>query len=258
MSALLHVLYDMAGRAEDALHLCWENIEDLGQDGGEVYIPPGKAAEGYQDLTQQTMRLLKRLNVSSRAEGAVFSQWQASKNPSNSMRAYLKDNVKRIAPEFASFQTHDLRKSKLRQMLASREFDIAEVQVYGRHKDIRSTQRYVEPDATRLREKMRDLRRVAVRGRAATIPVASAANALAVTKSPLPATVDLSTVCHRAAPGKRIPGNLRPIPKETESLLCNRSAGAPMAANTVAGVTRRATQAKGCNMASCAADATCD
>jgi integrase len=150
----------MAGRAEDALHLCWENIQDLGQDGGEVYIPPGKAAEGYQDLTQQTMRLLKRLNVSSRAEGAVFSQWHASKNPSNSMRAYLKDNVKRIAPEFASFQTHDLRKSKLRQMLASRDFDIAEVQAYGRHKDIRSTQRYVEPDATRLREKMRDLRRV--------------------------------------------------------------------------------------------------
>ena len=72
MSALLHVLYDMAGRAEDALHLCWENIRDLGPDGGEVYIPPGKASEGYQDLTQQTMLLLKRLNVNNRTEGAVF------------------------------------------------------------------------------------------------------------------------------------------------------------------------------------------
>jgi integrase len=61
-NALVHVLYDMAGRAEDALHLRWENIQDLGKDGGEAYIPPGKAAEGFCDLTQETMGLLKLLN----------------------------------------------------------------------------------------------------------------------------------------------------------------------------------------------------
>ena len=62
MSTLLRVLYDTAGRAEDALHLRWEHISDLG-DGGEVYIPPGKGAEGFQDLTLETMAALKGFNT---------------------------------------------------------------------------------------------------------------------------------------------------------------------------------------------------
>jgi hypothetical protein len=53
------LIYDMAGRAEDALHLDWKNIVDLGEAGGRATFTAGKTVGGTQALTKETMALLK-------------------------------------------------------------------------------------------------------------------------------------------------------------------------------------------------------
>lgn len=83
----------------------------------------------------------------------MFPQWKTS----NTLRVYLKDNIRRLAPNFSDFQTHNLRKTKIRSMLKGRQYDIAEVQLYAHHADIRSTQRYVEAEEYTLLDKIAKL-----------------------------------------------------------------------------------------------------
>lgn len=58
VEAAVHFIYDIAGRAEDAIGVKWSDITRAKLDGAVVKIQPGKTEGGMQCLTRPTLDML--------------------------------------------------------------------------------------------------------------------------------------------------------------------------------------------------------
>ena len=139
MEAVVHFLLDVAGRSEDAIGVRWKDITEETNYGAVVEIRPGKAAGGKCVLTKKTLDLLNELRRNRAGkDGDLIFHWEKA----NSLRKSMKRQVPNdLLPDF---KAHNLRKTKLTQMVKEKKLDLAYIQKYARHADIKNTMKYIE------------------------------------------------------------------------------------------------------------------
>ena len=64
-----------------------------------------------------------------------------------------------LAEQFTDFMTHDLRKTKLKEMAREDKKDLAYVQKYAGHSSVNTTMKYVEVEDDELLDEIRQTRK---------------------------------------------------------------------------------------------------
>ena len=90
-ACMVSLLYDIAGRSEDAFNLTWERIEYSKDGGGCAHLVKGKTTSREVIFSPKTEQLLREHASSSAPDGPVFDF-----NSANAMIKWLDRFVKRI------------------------------------------------------------------------------------------------------------------------------------------------------------------
>lgn len=149
------LLYDIAGRSEDAFNLTWERIEYSEQGGGYASLAKGKTSFRKVTFSPRTEELLRELGGPGSPTGPLFAFASA-----NSMAKWLGRRIKKIAlPEgntiaVDGFQSHNLRASKLTWLSQVEKWTDAEIQRFSGHASIVNLYRYIKVDEAQNLDRM--------------------------------------------------------------------------------------------------------
>ena len=147
-ACLVSLLYDVAGRSEDAFHLSWERVTYSKGGGGHARLVKGKTTARTAVFSPRTEALLREHGGPGAPAGPLFDF-----NSANAMIKWLDRAVKRVRLppgnkiEVARFQSHNLRTSKLTWLSQQERWSDAQIQHFSGHKDIKNLYRYIKVDA---------------------------------------------------------------------------------------------------------------
>lgn len=112
------MLYDAAGRSQDAFSLTWDSFEFRSRGGGIQKLKKGKTEKRPAIFSPRTEKLLEEQKKFTSYSNRVFPQF----NLEQTMRNWLNEQIKRItlseesAIDTNHFQSHNLRVSKVTWM----------------------------------------------------------------------------------------------------------------------------------------------
>ena len=152
------MIYDAAGRSEDAFSLTWDSFEFQSRGGGIQKLEKGKTVKRRAIFSPRTEKLLEEHKKSTFCLNKVFPQH----NSVHAMRNWLNDQIKRItlskesAIDTNHFQIHNLRVSKITWMSQHEGKSDAELMSYVAYKDIRNLHVYIKVNPDKQLNKLLD------------------------------------------------------------------------------------------------------
>ena len=142
------MIYDAAGRSQDAFSLTWDSIEFRSRGGGIQKLKKGKTGKRPAIFSPRTEKLLEEHKKSTSDSNKVFPQFDVL----HTMRTWLNEQIKRItlpkesAIDTNHFQVHNLRVSKVTWMSQHEGKTDAELMSYVGWTDIRNLHVYIKVD----------------------------------------------------------------------------------------------------------------
>ena len=141
------LLYDIAGRSEDAFNLTWNRIDFDENGGGFARLVKGKTTARRVTFSPRTEKLLKEHRGASQPTDPVFNF-----NSVNSMIKWLERFIKQVTLPpgnnivLERFQSHNLRVSKLTWLSQHDKLTDAQIQAFSGHKKLENLLKYIKVD----------------------------------------------------------------------------------------------------------------
>ena len=142
------LLYDIAGRSEDAFNLTWNRIDFDENGGGFARLVKGKTTARRVTFSPRTEKLLKEHRGASQPTDPVFNF-----NSVNSMIKWLERFIKQVTLPPGNnivvesrFQSHNLRVSKLTWLSQHHKLTDAQIQAFSGHKKLENLYKYIKVD----------------------------------------------------------------------------------------------------------------